>query len=142
MSRWFPEVDNQKGIQRALKSGVVGALVFTAMIVLGIIAAIFEGRSPGSQSALTIPEVIGMMIELVVVLITAWRFKIGKGLIWGSVTLLVFLIEQIEKVEAGAARIGWIFFYAAIAAGLINGLRGAWARRHLPITPDYAEVFD
>jgi hypothetical protein len=81
-----------------------------------------------------------MIVELLVVLIAAWRFKIGKGLIWGAVTLLFFAIEAFAKVASG--HVGWILFYAVIAAGLINGMRGAWARRTTPAEADYADVFE
>jgi hypothetical protein len=83
-----------------------------------------------------------MAVEMAVILIAAWRFKIGKGLVWGAVTLLFFVIELITKLTSGLGHFGWIFFYAAVGAGLINGMRGAWARRSIPEETDYAEVFE
>jgi hypothetical protein len=140
MFRWFPEVDDNEGIEKALKAGFIAELVFAATIALGITVVLVTGRYPGAQGSSDPSFLVGMVVELAVVLVAAWRFKIGKGLVWGAVTLVLFALEIIEKLASG--HIGWMLFYAAIAAGLINGMRGAWARRTIPAGANYADVFE
>ena len=143
MSKWFPNVDDHNGADAALKGGFYGALAFAAMVVLGSALLIFSGRTPDLNRPVggIAGPLIGMMIELALVLIGAWRFKIGKGLVWGPLILVLFVAEIATKVIGGTTNVGWMFFYAGVGAGLINGIRGAWAKKHLP-EDDYAEVFE
>jgi hypothetical protein len=45
-------------------------------------------------------------------------------------------------LDLAVASFGWIFFHAAIGVGLVNGVRGAWARMSIPDETDYAQVFE
>src|SRR4051794_37330762 len=103
MSRWFPEVDDYEGVQKALKAGTFGALAFALMNALGLAFILFTGRLPisGNQVGSTAGALIGVVLELSIALIAAWRFKAGKGLIWGSVILLLFAAEIVAKVVNG-----------------------------------------
>ena len=144
MSRWFPQVDDHEGADAALKGGYVAALFFAGSIGLGIAWLVFSGATPGSRTPVNslAGALIGIAVELAVVLIAAWRFKTGKGLVWGTVALVLFVLEIVTKFENGSAGVFWWFFYAAVAAGLVNGVRGAWAKRNLPPHEDYSEVFE
>ncbi|HZP79151.1 MAG TPA: hypothetical protein VFB45_23650 [Pseudolabrys sp.] len=144
MSRWFPEVDDYEGVQKALKAGFVGALVFAGMNLLGIAFVLATRHQPGRgvQPAADGAFIAGMVAELLIVLVAAWRFKVGKGLVWGSVVLLLFAAEIVMKFAQGMAGAAWILFYAAIGAALVNGIRGAWAARTIGPEADYADVFE
>lgn len=144
MSKWLPDVDDHDGADAALKGGFYGSLGFAAMLVLGIAILMSGGTLPvsGTEVDGTTGALIGILAELVLVLITAWRFRAGKGLIWGSIILIIFAMEIVGKVTSGTTNVGWIIFYAAVGMGLVNGLRGAWAKRHLPPDGDCAEAFE
>ncbi len=143
MSRWFPEVDDHEGVRKALNAGFYAALAFAAMNLLGIAYLFFANRLPGlGQPQSFAGAVIGMIVELGITAVAAWRFKIGKGLVWGAIIFLLFVVEIIVKIVSGTAGVASIFFYAVIGAGLVNGIRGAWAARSLPPGADYAKVFE
>lgn len=144
MSKWFPDVDDPEGLSKARNAGVIGAIAFATMICVGMGLLLFMGRMPVSGDHPTGVEfpLGGMIVELVLVAIAAWRFRIGKGLVWGSFILFTFVLEIVGKVASGTTNIGWFFFYAAVGAGLINGIRAAWATKNLPADRDYAEVFE
>lgn len=133
MSRYFANIDTIEDAERATKIGMGGALVFAATIVLGLIFLFSTGNIPGSGSsppADFLFQVAGVVIELVIVLAAAWRFYQAKGLIIGSIVLLVFLGETVVKIVNGSGA-AWLIFYFAIAAAMFNGLRGAWIYRDL-----------
>ena len=141
MSKWFPHVDDQEGINEALKAGFYGAVAFAVMICLGMAFLVFAGHLPGETNDGTIVSgLVGTLIELAIAVTAAWRFKTGKGLVWGSVVFVMFLVEIGLKVANGTTNIGWLFAYAAIGAALINGLRGAWAQR--TISSEYSEAVE
>jgi hypothetical protein len=142
MSKWFPHVDDREGIQEALKAGFFGTIAFAVMICIGIAFVIFAGELPnsGDQVSNSMAALVGMLVELMLVLVAAWRFKIGKGLVWGGLILLMFAAEVIGKIIDGTTNIGWLFAYAAIGCALINGLRGAWAQRTM--AREHSEAFE
>jgi hypothetical protein len=134
MSKYFPDVSTTEGAQGAAKAGVFGALAFSATILLGLVFVVAAGGLPGMNKTTpdSLPsEVVGIMMELVVVLVAAWRFHQQKGLIIGSIILLMFVGESIFKIVSKSTNIGWIIFYIAVATALVNGVRGAWAFRQL-----------
>lgn len=144
MSKWFPEVYDHEGADAALRGGVYGALGFAAMLIIGMAMLQFAGTlpAPGEPIQRSGAALIGIGVELALVLVCAWRFKNGKGLIWGLAIVALFALEIIGKLMAGVFGVVWLLFYAAIGAGLINGVRGAWAKRSLPPSEDYAQVFE
>lgn len=131
MSKWFPDVSQYEGARSALNSGFYACFAFAALNCLGIAMLLFTGREPiaGEAVSQTAAAIIGIVIEMTFVLVAAWRFRIGKGLVIGSITLLLFGFEIFSKIVGGTAHAVWLMFYAAIFVGLINGLRGAWASR-------------
>ena len=141
-SKWFPDVTTSKGVQAARKAGVAGALGFTAMLTIGIIAVFLVGSTSGAASRSLEDKyfaVGGIVAEAVFVLFAAWRLHIGKGLIVGSLLIALFVIELVAKFVDGTARGGWLIVYVAILCGLTNGVRGARAARKGLV--DLAEVF-
>ena len=131
MSKWFPDVKEPDGLEEARKSGFFGACAFAAMNGLGIVLLLITGRTPslGQPTPDIGLPLLGISFELVLVLVAAWRFKIGKGAFWGAAIVLLFLIEVIGKVVGGTTNVGWMIAYAAIIIALVNGVRGAWWRR-------------
>lgn len=143
MSKWFPDVSNYAGAKKALNGGVYACLVFAAMNVLGIVLTIFTGKLPSSGEAVTQlgGAIFGILVEMSLALAAAWRFKKEKGLVWGSLVLVLFALEIFMKFTSGTTNVGWVIFYAAIFAGLVNGLRGAWAVRSRSFLDVDAEIF-
>jgi hypothetical protein len=131
MSKWFPHVDNEEGIEEALNGGFYGAIGFAVMICIGMVFVLLAGHLPGQAGSQTgaAGTLVGMIIELSVILVAAWRFKFRKGLVWGGITLIMFVVEVGIKISNGTTNFAWFFFYAAVAVGLANGIRGAWAER-------------
>lgn len=131
MSKWFPDVAEADGLEDARKAGFIGALAFAAMIALGVAFLLATGLTPDlQQSGLIVGALLGMAIELALVLVAAWRLKAGKGAFWGTAILVLFVVEIATKFMAGATNVGWLIAYAAIFMALLNGVRGAWARRN------------
>jgi hypothetical protein len=69
---------------------------------------------------------------------------LGKGLVWGSVVLLLFLLAVVGYFVFGrtAANIGWIVIRVPVGGALIAGIRRAWTARTIGPEADYAEVFE
>jgi hypothetical protein len=134
LKRYFPDVATAEEAEKATKGGVFAALAFAAMNVLGLVFLFATGNipglSPGTPSEFPF-AVIGVLLELAIILTAAWRFKQHKGLIVGSLTLALFLFEVATKIATGTTNIFWIFFYLAVFAGFVNGLRAAFAYRTL-----------
>ena len=140
MSRWFPDITDPDGLEEARKAGFWGACAFAAMNGIGIVFLFFTGRTPNlgqPTSDITLP-LLGIAFELVLVLVAAWRLKVGKGAFWGAAIVLLFIVEVVGKIAAGTTNVGWMIAYAAIMIALVNGVRGAWWRRN----QINAEVFD
>jgi len=88
--------------------------------------------------------ILGLLgAELGVTLLAAYRFSMGKGLIPGSITLALFLLEIVLKLIQGTIPgLLWWVAYFAIIMGLINGIRGAWAMRTMQHPGDVVEAFE
>ena len=140
------EVEDYSDARAAARSGMFGALGFAGLLVLstvllfsdlaGIPFSLLDGRAQF--------VILGIMAaELGVTLLAAYRFNMGKGLIPGSLTLALFILEIVLKLVQGTIPgIIWWFAYAAIIFGLINGLRGAWALRTLHNPEEVVEAFE
>lgn len=117
--------------RNALNAGVFSALVFAGMNVLGIVFVLATKELPSTGEAVTdtVSSIIGIVLEAAFALVTAWRFKNGKGLLLGSLLVVMFALEVFLKFVSGTTNGGWLFFYAAVFIGLLNGIRGAWAAR-------------
>ena len=143
MSKWFPEVDDYAGAKEALKAGTFGCMAFEAMLVLGLVFTYFAGKSPIDKAPVSpddfVAQIIGVLLESIIVLVALLRFRKEKGLIWGGIVLAMFALEIFMKIAGGTSNIGWMFAYAAIGAALVNGIRGAWAMRSLE--PEMLDTF-
>jgi len=131
MAGFFPDVSKYEGAQEALNGGFYACLGFAAMNCVAIALLLFGGQlsSDGNDVTNSAGVIGGIAIELTIVLVAAWRFKSGKGLVIGIFVTLLFGIEIAGKVMDGTFSAGWVIFYVAIFLGLVNGIRGAWAVR-------------
>jgi hypothetical protein len=137
MSGWLKDVESYDGALSAAKNGMYASLAFAAMVALGLVLLL-----TGNGAMIGVPQESGpaaryvgmafVLAELAVALLAAYRFRLGKGLIPGSATLLIFLIEIVAKLLTGPfLGVLWYVIYLAVFLGLANGLRGAWALRSM-----------
>jgi hypothetical protein len=138
MSTWFKDVETYEGARSAARSGMFASLAFAAMVGIGLAVLLsgngaMIGLEPQDLDPVARYVTIGFVLaELGVALLAAYRFRLGKGLIPGSATLLIFLLEIVMKLLSGPF-LGILSYiiYLAVLLGLANGLRGAWALRSM-----------
>lgn len=138
MSAWLKDVETHEGALSATKGGMYASLAFGAMVALGLALLLtgnvaLIGLAPQDFDPVARYAAITFALaELAVALLAAYRFRLGKGLIPGSATLLIFLLEIGMKLLTGPfLGILWYVIYLAVFLGLANGLRGAWALRSM-----------
>src|SRR5690349_21733174 len=104
MGIWLKDTEDYYDAEAAARSGMGGALLFAGWIVFSLVL-LFAYAGGFAFQVLTRTEqilVLGSMgAELALALAAAWRFRQGKGLVTGSVTLLVFVIEVVRKLVSG-----------------------------------------
>lgn len=140
------EIEDYWGAENATRSGMYGALGYCAVVVFsGVLMTLdlggirFSWLDGGTQAFLL--AILGA--QLAIAALAAYRFSMGKGLIPGSITLGVFLLNLLVSVLNGAIPgIIWWVAYIAIILGLINGIRGAWAMRTMQHPGDMVETFE
>src|SRR5258706_2914765 len=133
MSTWWKDVEEYDGAKSATRNGMFASLAFAAMLGIGAIFVGVTGGLPEQSPDFNgrAFEIGGIAIEAAIVLLAAWRFRVGKGWLSGSFVLLLFVIEIGVKLFDGFAGIFWYVAYLAIFLGLVNGVRGAWALRSM-----------
>lgn len=140
------EIEDYWGAENATRSGMYGALGYAGVVVFGGVMMVldlagiqFSWLDGGTQALLL--AILG--VELAVAVLAAFRFSMGKGLIPGSITLVIFLLNLVVSVVNGKIPgIIWWVAYVAIIIALINGLRGAWAMRTMQHPGDMIETFE
>jgi hypothetical protein len=147
MSRWFRRVDNRPGFNKALLAGFAGAVIATGIDAYRLVSNVSWLQQPDTNGIWELK--IGLLISgiawTLLAIIAAWRFAIGKGLVWGSALLLFFVVLPLVGdffVARTPANIDWGVARSAVGAALIAGIYGAWAARGWQPTPDYGEVFE
>jgi hypothetical protein len=147
VSRWYPAVDSHWSASKASKMGVFGALGFAAWI--GIPTALlvtFHGQQ--IASGLVSPLEIAVSALLVgLALVTAWRFRQHKGLVVGPILLVALVIEVTKRLILTAnGTLSFGVFDAVLTFmmffGLLNGIRGVRALRHLTPDGDLEVIFE
>ena len=145
MSAWWDDVETYEGAKGATRKGMFGALGFAAMLGIGAIVVSVMGGLPGQPQTAGYERIFalaGIAVEAAVTLLAAWRFRIGKGWVAGSIALLLFVIEIGMKLANGFLGIAWYVAYLAIFLALVNGVRGAWALRDMAEQPaDLSDTF-
>jgi hypothetical protein len=120
------------------------SLGFVAMLGIGAIFVGFTGGLPGQSPDFNSRafQIGGIAVEAAIVLLAAWRFRMGKGGVFGAIVLLLFMVEIGFKLFGGFQGILWYVAYLAIFLGLVNGVRGAWALRSMEnLPPDLSDTF-
>lgn len=137
--KWFPDVSSEDGARDALKSGSFGALFAAGLTAIGLAGFLYgmkiatpiygqgETLEASSSQAENIAVAIGIGLEMVLFLVCAWRFRQGKGRYLGCIALLAIAFEVVNKLMTGMPNVGFLLMFAAVMAGLFNGVRGAWA---------------
>jgi hypothetical protein len=135
---WDVDLATRAGAEKATRSGASGAFTFAALGALGVVFyGVFLMKT---NPALAINSMFGGTVEAVVGIIAGLRLRAGKGLVWGGVTLVLVVLEEIGKVVQRQFG-GGIFICLVIIVYLVNGLRGAWALRQDGFADDEADVF-
>jgi hypothetical protein len=142
----FKEIEDYWGAESATRSGMYGALgyavliVFSgALMVLDLAGIRFSWLDGGMQAFLL--AILGAQLGLAA--LAAYRFSMGKGLIPGSLTLAILVLNLAVSLLNGAIPgIIWWVAYIAIIIGLVNGIHGAWAMRTMQHPGDAAETFE
>ena len=140
------EIEDYWGAENATRSGMYGALgycvvvVFSGVLMVLDLAGIQFSWLPGDMQAFLLAT---LGAQLGVAGLAAYRFSMGKGLIPGSISLGIFVLNLAVSVFNGAIPgIIWWIAYGAIIIGLINGIRGAWAMRTMQHPGEVVEAFE
>jgi hypothetical protein len=147
MSIWFKDVEDYGAAEAAVRGGMWGALGYAGWVTLNVIVSfasaesrlLFEWLTPLGQFIV----IAIIAVQLAVALVTAWRFKLGKGAIAGWVNALVLVAIVGLEVTSGAFHgIIWYVVLHAILMALINGARGAMALRSMHNPDEVVEAFE
>lgn len=134
MSRWWPEILTVRDAVIALRIGFCAALGFAAW--LGVPMAI-EFIFGGHESEVTNPvELLITVILVQFALYAAWRFGNLTGWVVGPILVVVLIVEMTKRAILTIYRIPSLTVFDAFVAvgiflGLIHGIRGARALRHV-----------
>jgi hypothetical protein len=127
---WLPAIETPEDAAKLAKQGAIGILLFAGMNLLGLLFVYFANKSPVDASAMDAQNIqdhlLGALIVIPVLLFFAWRVYKAKGWLVAGLVLIWFIFEVALKIAGGSTNIGWIFFYVAVAAMIVNGLRGCW----------------
>jgi hypothetical protein len=144
VSRWHPAIESHSSASKAAKMGVFAALGFAAWIGIPTVVVVATGHV---RMGIISPVSVAIAFLLVTAaLFAAWRFRNHKGRIVGPVVLVAVVVEVIKRLALtiqGFPSIG-VFdavFSFMIFFGLLNGIRGVRALRHLSPGEDLADVF-
>lgn len=142
----FKEIEDYWGAEAATRSGMYGAIgyaalvVFSGLLMMLDLAGVPFSLFPGDVQALLL-AILGAQLGIAV--LAAYRFSLGKGLIPGSITLGVLVLNLVVSLIQGAIPgIIWWVAYIAIIVGLVNGIHGAWAMRSMQHPGEAAEPFE
>lgn len=132
-AKYFPKIDHSETARKLSKEGSYGVLIFVGMYVLGMVFAVFFNQDPMGLQPLDAQgvrnHVIGSAILIPIMMVFAYRVSVGKGWFVAGLVLVWFLVEITWKVASGSANVGWFVFYVAVAAMIVNGMRGCWWMR-------------
>jgi hypothetical protein len=142
----FKEIEDYWGAESATRSGMYGALgyavyiVFSGVMMVLDLAGIRFSWLPGNVQTFLL-AILGA--QLAVAALAAYRFSMGKGLIPGSITLGLLVLNLAVSIFNGMIPgIIWWVLFIAIIVGLVNGIHGAWAMRTMQHPGDVTETFE
>ncbi len=133
LKKWFPQITDSIAAKSLTKQGAGAVLIYAGMNIFGAVFTYFLSKSPVDARAFdsqqVLSQIIGNVMVSLLLLFFAYRVYKGKGWFAGGLTLVFFLIEIWFKIANGTTNIGWLLFYIAVTAMLINGIRGCWWMR-------------
>jgi hypothetical protein len=145
MAGWYPAIDTHRRAAKAAKMGVFAALGFAALIGIPTMMAISVGHVESGFISPVEVAIVGLLVG--VALLSAWRFHQHRGSILGPVLVVALVIEVAKRIALSfQGTLSFSVFDAVftfmIFFGLLNGIRGARALRHLPPDGDLEEIFE
>lgn len=142
----FKEIEDYWGAEAATRSGMFGALGYCGyMVFVGILMVLDRAGIPFSLLTSTAQTLMLAILgaQFAVSALAAYRFSMGKGLIPGSITLVILVLNLFVSVINGMIPgIIWWILFIAIIIGLVNGIHGAWAMRTMQHPGDVTETFE
>jgi hypothetical protein len=139
MKLWRVDLTTEDGIRGAMETAGFACFVAAGLTALSLVFVLGLGRASEESGELAAAMLILLVPALAVYLIAGWRFRAGKGVIWGSAAILVtglFLLTGLLSISLPS-----ILTNGIVMLLLIGGVRGAIAaRRGLP--SDTAEIFE
>ena len=139
MAFWNVDLTTEDGALGAAQIGGFACFVAAGLGVLGAAAIFAFGRSSGPPTAAVIGAAAAL-VEALVFAIAGLRLRAGKGIVWGSVSAVLLLLEIVAKIAALA--IPGIIINGIVLVGVINGIRGVRALRRVDLSSDdAAEIF-
>jgi len=142
----FKEIEDYWGAERATRSGMYGALGYAVFVVFSGVMMVLD---LGGIQFSWLPENVQIFLllflgaQLGVAVLAAYRFSMGKGLIPGSITLGILVLNLAVSIFNGMIPgIIWWVAFIAIIIGLVNGIHGAWAMRTMQHPGDVTEPFE
>jgi hypothetical protein len=142
----FKEIEDYWGAEKATRSGMYGALGYAVFVVFSGVMMVLD---LGGIQFSWLPENVQIFLLLIlgaqlgVAALAAYRFSMGKGLIPGSITLGILVLNLAVSIFNGMIPgIIWWVAFIAIIIGLVNGIHGAWAMRTMQHPGDVTEPFE
>ncbi|MBA3070509.1 MAG: hypothetical protein FP825_18780 [Hyphomonas sp.] len=128
MEKLIPKFETMDDINKALRTAGICGLVVAAMTLLGLLFVLFGGDIAAEDK---LGSMIGIGAELLLILLFTWRFSMHRGVVSGVLLLALFLLETFLKIVSGTTSVAWIFVYAALILGIVNGLRACFAYKRI-----------
>ncbi len=140
MSRWYPRVDTGAGAEKAARVGSFAAVGFAVWLCIPALRGVVGHDSGRTVHPIEV-AILGLLISLA--LLTAWRFRTQQGWIVGPVLMVALIIELAKRIALDLQEsVNFSVIDTVIATliffGLVNGVRGARARRYAG--PDRADA--
>lgn len=134
MAFWNVDLTTQDGTESAVQMGAFACFVSAALTLLAsALVALLQHNSPVRSATIA-----GDGLQLIIFIIAGFRFRSGKGLIWGIVAAVILAIEAVANLVALTGFTGTIIDLMLLVI-IINGVRGAHAGRHQIFKSDKVE---
>ncbi len=117
---WRADLSTRAGAQTATRQGSMAAF---ALCVLALLGAALLGSTAGYTTPEGLAAMGGAGVEALIGLIAGLRLRAGKGVIAGSLAVVLTAMECLIKVTT--LSFGGVFLTAVITVLLVNGVRGA-----------------
>jgi hypothetical protein len=144
---WVKDVEDYNSAEAAVRNGMWAALGYAAWVTFSV-GMTFARTDVGFLFQLMTAAEQFFFIALIagrigIALFAAWRFRLGKGAITGSLTALVLVAMIVFEVANGLFQgILWYVVLLAILLALISGVRGSLALRSMHNPEEVVQAFE